>query len=313
MRGDRCQGCSDGTAVSTPSPVVRVHCVKQLIVTADDFGASLAINEAVECAHGDGILTSASLMVSEAFVEDAIERARRLPTLGVGLHLALTNARPILAPALVPGLVDADGRFDTRLIRAGVRYFAIPSVRAQLRAEIRAQFETFAATGLPLDHVDAHNHMHVHPTLFRMICDVGSEFGMRAMRVPFEPSYRSAVGIGNAMLIGPWAALMRERLERRGITSNEAIFGLNDTAHLNEARMLAILDRIPEGVNELYGHPRTLAGDAGTGDAACNARAEELDALCSSRVRNAVVRNAIRLVTFSQVVQGAGVGELAQT
>jgi hopanoid biosynthesis associated protein HpnK len=286
--------------------------VKRLVVTADDFGASRAINEAVETAHREGILTSASLMAGEAFVDDAVERARRMPTLGVGLHVALTNARPVLSPTLVPDLVDADGYFDSHLVRAGVRYFAVRRARAQLRAEIRAQFEAFAATGLPLDHVNSHNHMHVHPTIFTMLYEIGTEFGMRAMRVPFEPRYGSLAGIGNALLFAPWAALMRERLERAGILSNDAIFGLNDTARLDEARTLAIVEQLPGGLNELYCHPRSEEGDPGACSAARHARAQELYALCSPRVRAAIARENVALVTFSQAAQAAA-GELAGT
>ena len=61
--------------------------MKKLIVTADDFGAATVVNEAVEKAHIDGVLTAASLMVGAPAAFDAVERARRLPKLGVGLHL----------------------------------------------------------------------------------------------------------------------------------------------------------------------------------------------------------------------------------
>jgi hopanoid biosynthesis associated protein HpnK len=264
--------------------------MKQLVVTADDFGASLEINEAVERAHREGILTAASLMVGEPAAADAVERARRMPELGVGLHVALTNARPVLPAARVPDLVDGRGLFDSRLVRAGVRYFASSRARAQLRDEIAAQFDAFAATGLPLDHVDAHNHMHVHPTLFSMILESGKARGMKAMRVPFEPFHLCAAGIGNAIAIGPWASLMRARLRRAGVLANDAVFGLNDTGRLDEKRVLEIVARLPEGVSELYLHPATSP--------AGYARAEEFDALLSPRVRDAIARRGIALVTF---------------
>ena len=68
--------------------------MKGLIVTADDFGAAPEVNEAVEIAHTRGILTAASLMMSGTAVGDAIARARRLPTLRVGLHLVLVDSPP---------------------------------------------------------------------------------------------------------------------------------------------------------------------------------------------------------------------------
>src|SRR5581483_10627457 len=94
---------------------------------------------------------------------------------------------PILPPESVPDLVDAAGAFPTDLFSAGVRYFFSRRARKQLEAEIRAQFQAFAETGLPLDHVNAQSHLHVHPTVFALLLQIGREFGMRAMRLPYEP------------------------------------------------------------------------------------------------------------------------------
>lgn len=288
--------------------------MKRLIVTADDFGASLEVNEAVERAHRNGVLTAASLMVGEPCAQDAVQRARTMPELAVGLHVALTNARPVLPPARVPDLVDREGFFDRNLVRAGLRYFFLPRVRRQLEEEIRAQFEAFARTGLPLDHVDAHNHMHVHPVLFSKIVGIGREFGMRAMRVPIEPFELSAAGVGNAGAIGPWAALVRSRLHKLGIKTNDLVFGLNDTGNLDEERVLRILARMPDGLSELYCHPERAKRDdchperakpdrverrRGTAvDAAEYASSAELDALLSQRVREAIAAHKITLTTY---------------
>src|SRR5690348_4715381 len=84
---------------------------RRLIVTADDFGRDIAINEAVEAAHRDGILSSASLMVGAPAAADAVERSRRLPGLRVGLHLVLIDGSPVLPPGGIRGLVGVDGRF----------------------------------------------------------------------------------------------------------------------------------------------------------------------------------------------------------
>jgi chitin disaccharide deacetylase len=274
--------------------------VKRLIVTADDLGASLEINEAVERAHREGVLTAASLMVGEPFVEDAVRRARAMPKLAVGLHVALTNARSVLPATRVPDLVGRDGFFDRNLVRTGFRYFFLPRVRRQLEDEIRAQFEAFAQAGLVLDHVDAHNHLHVHPALFSLIVRIGREFGMRAMRVPIEPFAFSASGIGNAIAIGPWTALMRSRLRRLGIKTNDFVFGLNDTGKLNERSVLEIIARIPDGLNELYVHATChpeLAEGPPQG-AAAYASIAELEALLSERVRATIAEQKITLTTY---------------
>src|SRR5690348_18493966 len=126
-------------------------------------------------------------MVGAPAARDAVARARRLPRLKVGLHLALVDGRPTLPPDAVPDLVDPSGAFDDNMLRAGLRFFFSRRARRQLAAEIRAQFTAFRATGLMLDHVNAHKHLHIHPTVAALVIAIGREFGMRAVRVPAEP------------------------------------------------------------------------------------------------------------------------------
>src|SRR5579862_4857803 len=127
---------------------------KRLIVTADDFGLAVPVNEAVELGHSQGILTSASLMVTAPAAADAVERAHRLTTLGVGLHLVLMDGRPALPPEQIPDLVGTDGRFASDPIRLGARIYLSGRAQQQAEAEIRAQLTAFHRTGLTLDHVD---------------------------------------------------------------------------------------------------------------------------------------------------------------
>jgi hopanoid biosynthesis associated protein HpnK len=193
-----------------------------LIVTADDFGADEAVNEAVERGHVDGILTAASLMVTGNAMADAVTRARRLPRLGVGLHLVLVEGRPALPPDRIPDLVDRDGLFRTNMVRAGIDIFFRPAVRRQLAAEIEAQFAAFAATGLSLDHVNAHKHFHLHPTIAGLILSIGRRYGLHAMRAPVEPlAVLRRIEPVTITLAGriaaPYARSVRRRIDRAGL------------------------------------------------------------------------------------------------
>ncbi|HEY0570146.1 MAG TPA: hopanoid biosynthesis-associated protein HpnK, partial [Enterovirga sp.] len=204
---------------------------RSLVVTADDFGLSRAVNEAVEVAHRDGILTAASLMVAEPWAEDAIARARRLPGLAVGLHLVLIEARPMLPPERIPDLVRPDGKLRTDLARYGAEIFFRPSLKRQVAAEIEAQFEAYARTGLALDHVDAHKHYHLHPTIAGLLIAIGRRYGMQALRVPVEPvetlAHVEPVRRGfEARLAGPWAKMLRARARRAGLIVPDAVLGL---------------------------------------------------------------------------------------
>lgn len=263
-----------------------------LIVTADDFGLHESVNEAVEQASHAGILTAASLMVAAPAAADAILRARRLPHLRVGLHLVLADGRAMLDPDLIPGLADRTGMMNSRMFANGVRFFASPTLRRQLETEIRAQFSAFARTGLALDHVNAHKHFHVHPTLLEMLLRIGRDFGLRAVRVPDEPwwfAWRSGgwtAGM-NAALLGPWLALMKRRLRKAQVRHNDRIFGVAASGRMDEAKLLMILERLPPGVTEIYFHPVVHSGPGVATYTTGYRHGEELAALLSPRVRAA--------------------------
>ncbi|MBW4051075.1 MAG: hopanoid biosynthesis-associated protein HpnK [Proteobacteria bacterium] len=268
--------------------------LKLLIVTADDFGLHPAVNGAVERAAREGVLTAASLMVGAPAAADAVRRARDLPGLAVGLHLVLADGCSVLPPSRIPALVDAQGRFGNNMVRDGVRFFALPAVRRQLEAEIRAQFQAFADTGLLLDHVNAHKHFHLHPTLLEMLVRIGGEFGISAVRLPREPAWAARraggaiAGSTVAGLLSPWLAIMRRRLRAARIAHNDHVFGMSGSGAMDEARLLEILGKLPEGVTEIYLHPGVESGAAIAASMSGYRHADELAALVSPRVRAAI-------------------------
>jgi hopanoid biosynthesis associated protein HpnK len=283
---------------------------RRLIVTADDFGRDVAINEAVEAASRDGILCGASLMVAAPAAADAVARAHRLPELRVGLHLVLTDGRPLLPPGEIRGLVRPDGRFDDNQTRAGLRYFFVPGMRRLLAAEIRAQFEAFRATGLALDHVDAHQHMHLHPTIARLIVEIGRSYGMHAVRLPAEPAAvlrRAFPGEPHrAPAYRPAVAALRRRLRRAGLASNDQEFGIAWSGEMVEERVLGLLPHLPPGVTEIYCHPATRQTPALAAAMPGYRNTEELAALLSPDVRQRIAELGISLVGFGELAAAGG-------
>ena len=277
---------------------------KTLIVTADDFGLSPQVNEAVERAHRGGILSAASLMVGAPAAAEAVRIARRLPGLRVGLHLALVDARPTLPAGEVPGLVGPDGWFRRDTARFGAELFFSTAMRRQLAREVAAQFAAYAATGLPLDHVDAHQHFHLHPTVAGLMIRIGARHRMQAVRVPaepgaviraVEPGARSALPAVTA----PWTRLLARRLRRAGCRVPDQVFGLSWTGAMTEARVAGLLARLPAGTTEIYTHP-ALDG-AYPGAAAGYRYADELAALVSPGVRAAAELSGARLCGYGDL------------
>lgn len=276
---------------------------RSLVVTADDFGLAGEVNEAVEEAHRDGILTAASLMVGEPWAKDAIERARRLPDLAVGLHLAVVEGTPVLPRAEIPDLLGLDGKLRTDLARYGTDIFLRPSIRAQIAAEIEAQFQAFAATGLALDHVDAHKHYHLHPTVARLVLAIGPRYGMRALRVPVEPSgpllaVEPATRIGfEARLASLYAARLRAWARRDGLVVADQVLGLSWSGGITAGRLAGLIRNMPPGRTEIFLHPGRTGGFRGS--APDYLYAQELAALTAEIAGRAVVEAGADLSCYA--------------
>ena len=270
---------------------------RRLIVNADDFGRSAEINEAVIRAHEDGILTTASLMVTgEAFAE-AVALAKAHPRLGVGLHLTLICGRPALAPHLVPGLVAPNGEFRDTPASTGFRYFSRPELRAQLAAEIAAQFARFHATGLILDHVNGYLHFHLHPTVFAILMAHATEWRIRHLRLtrdPLGPNWRLAKGrwayrLSHALVFGLLSAWARPALDRHRIQYTDAVFGLLQNGLVDEQFIVGLAPRLKPGTAELYSHP------------SMHTFKNEFDALVSPRVKEALTSNHVELIRYQDL------------
>jgi hopanoid biosynthesis associated protein HpnK len=226
-------------------------------------------------------------MVAGSAAADAIARARRLPRLRVGLHVVLVESSPMLPPEELPDLVDTTGAFRTDMARLGFDIFTRPSVRRQVRAEIEAQFNAFRASGLALDHVNAHKHFHLHPTVAKEIIAIGARHGMRGLRVPREPAAALAAVEGHAIgapawLTSPWARLMARGARRAGLRVPDAVFGLAWSGAMTMPRLEGLIRHLPEGFSEIYLHP--ASADAFPGHAPGYRYQDELAALTAPSV-----------------------------
>lgn len=271
---------------------------RRLIVNADDFGRSRSINAAVVRAHREGILTTASLMVNGAACDEAVALARENPRLGVGLHLTLVMGRASLSPAEIPGLVDARGEFGDNAVASGFRYFfAGRGLRDQLRREIAAQFAKFRATGLPLDHVNGHLNLHLHPTVFGLLMKHAEEWGVRHWRLTCDPFWLNArlagdqwlYRAGHAFIFNILSHCARGELGRRGIQHTEHVFGLLQNARVDEGFVARLLSQLPAGDSELYSHP------------SLDDFKHELDALISPRVKALVAERRVQLIRYQDL------------
>jgi hopanoid biosynthesis associated protein HpnK len=233
--------------------------MRSVIFSADDFGLTESVNEAVAQAHTKGVLTQASLMVAAPAAADAVRRSKNLPGLGVGLHLVLVDGDSVLGHEKLPNITGADGRFPRDQAALGVKYFFSAAARREVAAEIRAQFAGYAATGLCLHHADAHKHMHLHPTVGRLMIEIGKEFGLTRIRVPAEPpAVLMACGERPALAdyaLYRWSRLLRAQARRAGLDATDHVFGIRWSGGMTSARVNTLLRNLPAGSSEIYFHP----------------------------------------------------------
>jgi len=270
---------------------------RRLIVNADDFGLSHSVNEAVVRAHREGILTTASLMVNEPGFAEAVAFANENPRLGVGLHLTLLMGHAALPPEKIPGLVNAQGEFSHSPVGVGLNYFFKGSLREQLRAEIHAQFEKFHATGLTLDHVNGHLHLHLHPLVFEILMEDADALRITHLRLTRDCLARSRrmsrghlfYKISHAAIFEFLSHRARKILAAKKIRHAQITFGLLQDSRVDENYILQLLPELPPGDSELYSHP------------ALDKFRHEFDALISPRVKAEIKNLGIELIRYQDL------------
>ncbi len=287
-----------------------------VILNADDFGYSRIVNRAIQKAHTEGVLTSASLMVAEEGFAEAVQLAKEMPHLGVGLHLVLTLDRPVLPPEALPNIVRPNGKLDADLFRAGLRYSFSPKAQKELSSEIEAQFVRFAETGLEWSHVDGHQHFHLPPVVWDKMLEQAAQYGVYRLRYPAEPIRSHLRSGGQGVNLDTLAALFFRRLRHRNLRrmreverSSQRFFFLCDRVygHLQTGKMdiaycTRLLERLEGTTNEIYFHPgASHATLLPTSQQSSEVRDVELHTLLSPLFRQALDRAEIRVGNYREV------------
>ncbi len=276
----------------------------RLIVHADDFGLSEAVNHGIIAAHKNGILTSASVMATAEAFEHAVRLAEANPSLDVGVHLTLTEQQPLTGAASVPSLVDEAGHFAPHARHFASKYLRGQISLAEVRAELDAQIRRARDHGLRVTHLDGHQHVHVLPKIAGVVNELAKVHGIRAVRYPSEriraymwKNLRGARRLGEQLALNFTCALSPLRLLRRTDDFAGFYFG----GGLNEANLLTVLHGLPAGkTTELMCHPGVddPRSPYGSWDYSW---AAELEALVSQRIRSVLDARGVQLISWRDV------------
>jgi chitin disaccharide deacetylase len=288
--------------------------MKELILNADDFGLTPGVNEGIIRAHLEGILTSATLMANRLAFDDAVERARATPTLGVGCHLVLVGG-PAIAPVEKAGsLVDAEGRLPPTLANFMTRVSCGMIRRTHIERELHAQIAKIRAAGIEPTHLDTHKHTHVHPRVMEALGKVAHETGISRVRNPFESihdSWRTTRGLNGGFrrqLISAAAArtvtpFFHSISRKYALLSPGRFLGVALTGQTTSSALREMFASLEDGRTEIMLHPGICDADlAQTGSRLQAQRQNELTALLDQELKGVLAQRDIRLISFRELI-----------
>lgn len=289
--------------------------MKQLIVTADDFGLTEKVNEGIIEAHRNGIVTTTSLMANGDAFEDAVSRARTMPRLAIGAHLNLTEGPPVAPPTTVPTLLDGNSQMKTGPIALGKKIATRKIDLAQVELELRAQIEKIMTAGVHLTHLDGHKHIQLLPGVFDIALKLARQYDVKAIRCAVEPGggrllVKEARRTGKAGVkqfavaraFSLFALKARSRVRQAGLFTPQYFQGITQTGFLDITELSRILNTLPQGTTELMTHPGYAdAALARTPTRLLKQRERELAALINPVAKNAITENGVNLISYREL------------
>jgi hopanoid biosynthesis associated protein HpnK len=283
---------------------------RRIIINADDFGLCDGVNEAVAQAHSEGILTSATIMANMSAAGKAVKIAKKLPTLGVGVHLNLTEGRPVSKDAGISCLLNDEGQFAYSPLVLSLMSLARREIRKAIRTELAAQIQWVIDHGLKPTHLDSHKHIHAFPALFSIICQLARRFGISGIRWSFEPKELSRIpwpltgeeGRARARNVRIMARI--NRLQNSDFLKNDAVLGIAHTGKIDVNFFKAVALYNSAATAEVMTHPGYEDGLDPDKTRLLHQRKIELDALCSEKTRQYFEDAGIKLVHYGQLRTG---------
>ena len=334
-------------AFDTKAGALVVNRVARLVLHADDFGMSVSVNQGIIAGFSAGLLTSTSILANAPAARQAavawrildLERSTgRLPSLearsrlndvgapfDLGVHLNLTQGRPLTGGLYPPQLLDGEGRFPgvfpllARLASGGSRY------RQAIRRELSRQVEFVLDQGLPVTHLNGHQYVEMLPVVSGIVPDLLAHYSIPVVRVARERglatttlrrSFRPAQwALGQVKRL--FAASYARRIDRCATPHPRDYFGTAHAGTVDLGAMESYLALIRGGTTEIGIHPGMADEHAaspradGWSDPLSTLRPRELELLCSSELANVLARRKLSLARLSDLTAAAAIRRAA--
>jgi len=276
-----------------------------LIVNADDLGWSVEVNAGIIASHVAGVVSSVTLTATMPGADDAVDRLKDCPELGVGVHLTLTAGKPVCSDESVRARLAPGGDFGSSLLKLLVCARRSGSWREAAEAELSAQVQWLLDRGIKPDHVDSHKHFHVVSPFSGMVARVARGFGIACVRNTCERRVR----LGNVRLsarlrrrlLMHWGKQASKVFAGQGLVSPGAFFGIADTGRPSVARVKAFLETCRAGSVEWMVHPGELEPTPSAVSRLGASRPVEKKMLTSPEVRAMIAESGFELVRYQEL------------
>lgn len=277
------------------------------MINADDFGLCEGVNKGILRAYGDGVLTSATIMVNMPASEQAAGLARKTTGLGIGVHLNLTEGRPVSRAGCIGALVDSNGRFAYSPGRLAIRSLFSSEIRVAIEAELTEQVKWVLRRAIKPTHLDSHKHVHCFPAIFSIVCRLARRFQIDAIRYGCEPGYVStppfpitdANGRKRARMLRMMAKV--NRWQNADFFKTDAFFGAAHTGRIGASFLKAVSLYNSASTAELMTHPGLTYDIDASQTRLVRQRQAELDALCGKQAKKYFEDAGVKLVHYGQL------------
>jgi len=175
--------------------------MNSLIINADDFGLTKAVTEGIFDSIRNGVVSRTSAMMcseSSTLIKSYSSELKGK----IGLHLQLTDGKPVLHPNQIPSLVVSNGRFPEKSNQLKRIHFK------EIELEWNAQMNALLDFGIKPSHIDTHHNVHRFPKAFKAICAIGQkyEIPVRPLSINMAKKLDSLNLLQNIICLESWPA-----------------------------------------------------------------------------------------------------------
>lgn len=278
---------------------------KYLIVNADDFGLTESVNQGITKAFREGIVRSTSIMPVGKAYDDAVKLAKENPGLDIGIHLCLTQEKPVLAKNEIGSLLSNDGNFFKTPTELIVHYLFCRTKLKEIQRELDAQIRKVLDSGIKVTHLDSHDHIHMFPPILNIVARLAKQYGILYVRYPYERlvSFNSNVSrhfIGYILIV--LCFLSKQIFKKSGILKTDYFYGFLNSGHLSEQNLMQVFKKINNGITEIICHPGVYDEEAKRYNYWKYEWDGELKALTSPNIKKIIKDLSIQLVNFREIL-----------